>query len=685
MSDLTKQRTYALVGHGGCGKTTVAEMLLFQAGVIDRLGKVEEGTTAMDTEPEEIKRRGSIQPAFANYSWKKNTHFLIDTPGDNNFIGDINYSLTAADGVVFTIDAVDGAKPLTKKLWLQARSKNLPAMVFITKMDRDRADFDMAFDSLSSMLGIKPVLLYLPIGSKDNFKGVVDVLGAKAFMFEEGGKITQVEIPGDMADEAETLRETMVENIAEADEELMEKYLEEGELSEEDVAKGLRIGVLSGELVPVVCGSGLENKGGSFILDTVQNLFPSPLERDSWQGKDDTERACDPDGPVSAFVFKTLTDPFSGQLTVVRVLSGSLAPDCTLANPVREDKERIGQLLGMNGKNQKPCKEPVGPGAIVALAKLKCTKTGDTLCSDKEPFVLEQPDVASPLISYALAPEEKGDEDKVYAAVHKLLDEDICLHLHRDAETGDILLSGSGQLHIEVSVEKAKRRYKTNILLKTPRIPYRETFKGKADVQGRHKKQSGGRGQFGDCFVRIEPMPRGAGYEYVDEIVGGAIPRQYIPAVDKGIQEAAARGVIAGYPVVDFKATCYDGSYHSVDSSEMAFKIAGSIAFKKAAETATPVLLEPVVLISVSVPDEFMGDVIGDLSSRRGKVLGSDSQAGLTEVKAHVPMSEVLKYAPDLRSMTGGQGTFTMEFDHYEEAPPNITEQVVAESRSEAD
>lgn len=683
MSDALKnQRTYALVGHGGVGKTSVAEMLLFKAGVINRLGKIEEGTTALDTEPEEIKRRGSIQPAFATYAWKKNTHFLIDTPGDNNFTGDIGYSLTAADGVVFTVDAVDGAKPLTKKLWDEVQASGLPSMAFINKMDRDRADFDMAFDSLVSMLGIKPVLLYMPIGSKEDFKGVVDVLGGKALLFDGQGGTSEGDIPGDMADEVETLRETMVENIAEADEELMEKYLEEGELTPEEVAQGMRAGVLSGELVPVACGSALNNMGGGLVLDIVQDLFPCPLDHAAWQGVEDEMEVAE-DGPMAAFVFKTIADPFAGQLNVVRVLSGTFNPDSTVLNVGKEEKERVGQLLGMCGKEQKPIKGAAGPGAIVAIAKLKNTATGDTLAAEKSSFQYAKPELAPSLISYALAPKEKGEEDKVYSAVHKLLAEDVCLNLHRDAETGDILLSGSGQLHIEINVERAKRRSKTKILLKTPKIPYRETFKGKADVQGRHKKQSGGRGQFGDCHIRLEPQPRGEGYEFVDEIVGGSIPRQYIPAVDKGIQEAAARGVIAGYPVVDFKASCYDGSYHTVDSSEMAFKVAGSIAFKKAAEIAKPVLLEPVVSISVFVPDEFMGDVIGDLSSRRGKVLGSDSKAGITEVKAHVPMAEVLQYAPDLRSMTGGQGTFTMEFDHYAEAPPNITEKVIEESKKE--
>ena len=410
-------------------------------------------------------------------------------------------------------------------------------------------------------------------------------------------------------------------------------------------------------------------------------MLPSSLDRPGWIGADGAKRPSSPDQPAACFVFKTLSDPFSGQLSMLRVLSGSLGPDSSLRNMTSEEQERMGSLLYVTGKNQTPCKDALGPGAIVAVAKLKTTRTGDTLCDDKAPFTLPPPRLAPQLITYALAPQEKGDEDKVYAAVQKLLDEDITLKLARDEESGDILLSGMGQLHIEIAVEKARRCSKVDIILKTPKVPYRETVRGKCQVQGRHKKQSGGRGQFGDCWIEMEGMPRGSGYVFEDGIVGGVIPRQYIPAIDKGIQESAARGYLAGYPVVDFKARVYDGSYHTVDSSELAFKVAGSLAFKKAMETLKPVLLEPIALVAVSIPDAYMGDVIGDLSSRRGKVLGSDSQAGITEIKAHVPMSEVLRYAPDLRSMTGGQGVFTMEFDHYEEAPPPVADKVIAEHR----
>ena len=684
MPDLKTQRTYALVGHGGSGKTSVAEMLLFNAGVVNRLGKVEDGNTVLDYEPEEIKRRGSIQPGFASYKWKKNDHFLIDTPGDSNFAGDLSYSLIAADGVVMVIDAVDGVKPLTRKIWAQVQGMNLPAMIVINKMDRDRAEFDTAFNGISEALGARPALLYYPIGSKENFKGVVDMLSGKALMFGEDGAIEESDVPSDIADEIDILRETMVENIAESDEDLMEKYFEEGELSPEDITKGLQAGVAAGELVPVVVSSALNCQGGQMILDTVQSLLPGPLTHNAWEGEEG-ERASSPDEPLACFVFKTMADPFAGQLTMVRVLSGELKSDSHLLNASNGEKERVGQLQTMIGKEQAQVKDAMGPGSIVTLAKLKNTHTGDTLV-EKDEFKLVKPEKAPQLITFALAPAEKGDEDKVYAAVAKLLEEDITLTLSRDEESGDILLSGMGQNHIEISVEKAKRRYKADIVLKTPKVPYRETFKtGAKEVQGRHKKQSGGRGQFGDCWINVIPKPSGAGYEFEDKIVGGSIPRQFIPAVDKGVQESAARGVLAGYPVIDFQVTLYDGSYHNVDSSEMAFKVAGSLAFKKACEKAKMALLEPVMLVTVAVPDSFMGDVIGDLSSRRGKVLGSDSQAGLTEVKAHVPMAEMLKYAPDLNSMTGGQGTFFMEFASYEECPPQEMEKVIAANKKADD
>ncbi len=679
---LEMQRTYALVGTGGSGKTSLAEMLLFQTDVINRLGAIEDGTTSLDYEPEEIRRRGSIQPGFATYEWEKHRHYLVDIPGDGNFTGDMGCLLKGVDAVAFVIDAVDGVRPLTRKLWSMVKAEHLPSMVFINKLDRDRADFQMAYDGIISMLGAKPVTLFVPIVAGETFLGLVDIFAGKALMFGENGATIEAPIPADLADEVTLIRDTTIENIAESDEELMEKYLEEGILSAEDIDKGLRMGVMSGALTPVVCGAALENKGGVQLLQAIQRLFPSPLERQPFFDEELNERPSTEDGPAACFIFKTIVDPFAGQLSMARVLSGTISSDSNLKNSTSGENERLSSLLYLTGKTQTQCKDTLGPGSIIAIGKLKNTRTGETLYDDKAPFVLPMAELPPQLITYALAPKEKGEEDKVFSAVQRLLEEDITLKLSRDGESGDILLAGMGQLHIELSVEKAKRRYKTEIILKTPKVPYRETVRGKCQVQGRHKKQSGGRGQFGDCWIEMEGLPRGSGYQFEDAIVGGVIPRQYIPAIDKGVQEAAARGFLAGCQVVDFKVRVYDGSYHNVDSSEMAFKIAGSLAFKKAMENLKPTLLEPIVLLSVSVPDENMGDVIGDLSSRRGKVLGSDSVAGITEIKAHVPMSEVLRYAPDLRSMTGGQGVFTMEFAHYEEAPPPVAEKIVEEYKA---
>ena len=682
--NLASQRTYALIGHGGCGKTSVAEMLLFTAGAIPRLGKIEEGVTTLDYEPEEIKRRGSTQPGLAAFQFQKNRHFLLDIPGDGSFNGDLPYLLRAVDGVVFVVDAVDGVKPLTKKLWGEVAKLGLPTLFFINKMDRDRADFEMALAGIKEKLGVKTYIQNLPIGEKEAFKGVVNVLEGKAYFFDDKGGFTEGPIPEDMADEIETMRETMVEEVAVSDEQLMERYLEGEEIAVEELLAAVHKATLSGLLCPVCCGAALKAMGGARLLAAIQNYLPGPLEAaggDKVIATETGEITASESGPAVAFVVKTLFDPFAGQLSIVRVLTGTIATNQELQNPATDTLERAGQILLPLGKETVISKEPAGPGSVIALAKLKDTATGHTLCDPKKPVVIPAPVLPPPMISYALAPAEKGDEDKVFAAMSKLLDEDITLSITRDEETGDILISGMGQTHLETAVEKAKRRYKVTPVLKAPKIPYRETVKGKVEVQGRHKKQTGGRGQFGDCWIRMEGQPRGGGYEFVDAIVGGAIPRQYIPAVDKGVQESAARGYLAGYPMVDFKVTLFDGTFHTVDSSEMAFKIAGSIAFKAACEKLKISLLEPIVLVSVSCPDEYMGDIIGDLSSRRGKVLGSDSTGGITEIQAHVPMAEMQEYAKTLSSTTGGQGAFTLAFDHYEECPPPIAEKVVAESK----
>ncbi len=680
---LNKQRTFALAGSSGSGKTSLAEMLLFKAQAVNRLGDIASGNTVLDYEPEELKKEGSIQSAYAVYTWNKNRHFLIDNPGDTNFLGEFPYQLTAADAVLYVIDAVDGVKPLDRKMWFDVKASGLPTALVVNKMDRERANFEQAYSGISEVLNAKPVLLYMPLGAEANFQGLVDVLRQKAYYFQEDGSVQEKEVPGDIQDQLSEYYEAALENIAESDEELMEKYLEEGELSEQEAFQGLRQGVHSGDLVPVAATAALSAKGAEQVLSIIQEYFPSPLEIDPWPGLDGTQRESSPDAPPAAFVFKTVTTPFGGQVSMLRVLSGVFASDMHVYNPRKQAREKLGQLQWVLGKKQEPCREEVGPGAIVAVAKLKYTITGDTICSEKEPFMLAKPELPPRLLSFAVSPASKEDEDKLVAAIQKLLEEDTSLKLEHNEETKDMLLSGMGQLHIETAVEKIRRRNKVQIQLREPKIPYRETLVGTAEVQGRYKKQTGGRGQFGDCWIKLEPRSRGEGYEFVNQIVGGVIPKTYIPAVDQGIQEAAQKGVKAGYPLVDFKVTLFDGSYHSVDSSEMAFKIAGSMAFKKAAEKTGVTLLEPIMKMNVSVPDEYMGDVIGDISGRRGKVLGYGSNQGVTEISALAPMSEILRYAPDLRAMTGGQGVFTAEFSHYEECPPHVQEKVLQEAKAQ--
>jgi len=682
---LSNQRTFAFAGSSGTGKTSIAEMLLYMNGVTNRLGSIESGNTVLDFEPEETKKGGSVQPAFAVYTWNKNRHFLIDNPGDTNFLGELPYVLTASDAAVYVVDAVEGVKPQDKKLWRDVRGLGLSAMAIINKMDRERADFEQAVSGLQEVLGMKPAVLFLPIGSETDFQGLVDVLRGKAYFFKEDGKTQEGEVPADLQDRVAEVYEATVENIAESDEELMEKYLEEGELEAEEIQKALRQAVVSGEVVPVCAAAAAANKGGGQILSLIQELLPSPLDRKAWEGEDGSQRESSPEAPMACFVFKTITTPFGGQLSMLRVLSGTIASDMPVNNPVKDTKEKLGQLQWVVGKKQEPCKEEVGPGALVAVAKLKSTGTGDTICGEKDTFIFQKPQLPPQLLSFALSGASKEDEDKMMMALQKLTEEDTSLKLEHNEETRDILLSGMGQLHIETAVEKAKRRNKVEVQLHSPKIPYRETLKGTAEIQGRYKKQTGGRGQFGDCWIRVQPKSRGEGYEFVNQIVGGVIPKTFIPAVDQGIQEAAQKGVLAGYPVVDFQVTLFDGSYHSVDSSEMAFKIAGSMAFKKAAEKTGVTLLEPVMKMTISVPDEYMGDIIGDLSSRRGKVLGYESDQGITEINALVPMAEILRYAPDLRAMTGGQGVFTMEFDHYQECPSHIQEKVLEEAKAKTE
>jgi elongation factor G len=684
MSEKVKSlRNIALVAHSGAGKTSLAEAMLYDSGITNRLGRVEDGNTAMDFEPEELKRTSSISSGFHQFEWKKHTINIIDTPGDQNFISDTLSCQQGADGALVVIDAVDGVKVQTEQAWEFAKDFQQPCMIFINKLDRERADFSRAFHEATDIFDPKPIILQLPIGAEDDFKGVVDLISGQAYIYNEEGKAQKSEIPADMQDEVESEKENLIENIAEADDDLVERYLEGEELTEEELRGALRKGTLARTFVPVVCGSATRNVGIDLAMDLVVDSMPSPLDRGSRAGTDpatgeEIERAPDPDGPFSAFVVKTLADPYAGRLTIFRVVSGSLGSDGNFYNSSKETKERFNQLLTITGKEQKPA-TGAGPGSIVAMAKLKETLTGDTLCDAAAKITYQCVDPLPSLISFAISAKSKGDEDKIFSSMVKLLEEDPSLKLDRISETKEIILSGLGQIHIETTVEKLKRKFNVEVVLNTPKVPYRETIKKKIRVQGKHKKQTGGHGQFGDCWIQLEPMARGKGFEFVDAIVGGVIPKTYIPAVEKGVVEASQKGVLAGFLCVDFKVTLDDGSFHAVDSSEMAFKIAGSLAFKKAAEQAHPVLLEPIMNVTITTPEDFMGDIMGDLNGRRGKVLGMDSAGKNQIIKANVPMAEFLTYAPDLRSMTGGRGIYSMEFSHYDEVPAQMTDKVIEE------
>jgi elongation factor G len=676
-------RNIVLVAHSGAGKTSLAEAMLYDSGVIKRLGRVEDGNTAMDFEAEELKRTSSISSGFHQFEWKKHTVNIIDTPGDQNFFSDTVSCQQAADGALVVIDGVDGVKVQTEQAWDFAKEFGQPCMIYINKLDRERADFSRVFNEAVEIFEPKPIILQLPIGSEEDFNGVVDLVTGQAYVYGDDGKAKKSDVPAEMQDEVESEKENLIENIAEADDDLVERYLEGEELTEEELRAALRKGTLARTFVPVVCGSATKNIGIDLLMNLIADAMPSPADRGSKIGTDpatgqEIERAPDPDEPFSAFVVKTVADPYAGRLTILRVVSGTLGTDGTFYNATKETKERFNQLLTITGKEQKTA-TGAGPGSIVAMAKLKETLTGDTLCDDSAKISYKCADPLPSLISFAISAKSKGDEDKIFSSLVKLLEEDPSLKLDRISETKEIILSGLGQIHIETTVEKLKRKFNVEVLLSTPKVPYRETIKKKIRVQGKHKKQTGGHGQFGDCWIQLEPLPRGKGFEFVDAIVGGVIPKTYIPAVEKGVVEASQKGVLAGFLCVDFKVTLDDGSFHAVDSSEMAFKIAGSLAFKKAAEQAQPVLLEPIMDVTITTPEEFMGDIMGDLNGRRGKVLGMDSAGRNQVIKANVPMAEFLTYAPDLRSMTGGRGIYTMEFSHYDEVPAQISEKIVEE------
>jgi elongation factor G len=681
-------RNVALVGHGGVGKTSLGEALLFTAGVTTRLGKVDDGTSVLDFEPEEKSHKLSISTSLASIEHKKHKVNLLDTPGYDVFLYEAQAALRAADAAVVVVSGETGAiKFETEKVWRYADEFELPRAVFVNRLDKENSSFQAALDALQGAFSATFVPVQIPIGAEAGFKGYVDLLRQVACTFgDASGKPTEGPVPPELADAVRSARDALVEHLVETDDALMERYFDGQEIAAAELLHALRKGVLARQFVPVLVGAAAKNIGAGALLDFLVEAAPSPADRGEAQGTapDGTPASRPPaeDAPFSALVFKTISDPFTGRLNLFRVFSGTLSSDSSVWNVNREEEERVGQIVTLLGKEAKPAPAATA-GDILALAKLKVTGSGDTLATKAAPIRYAMPQPPEPLMTLAAYPRARGDEEKMGQGLRRMQEEDPTLRLGREEQTHELLVSGMGRLHLDILCERMKRKYAADVELRKMKVPYRETLKGSTKVQGRYKKQTGGRGQFGDTWIEIRPLPRGSGFKFVDKIVGGAIPRQYIPAVEAGIAEAMQGGILAGYPMVDVEVTLFDGKYHDVDSSEMAFKIAGSLGFKKGAAECKPVLLEPVMEVQVRVPDAQMGDVIGDLNSRRGRVLGVDPQDGIQVIRAHVPLAEMLEYAPDLRSMTAGRGTFSMAFDHYDEVPPYAAEKIVAETKAE--
>jgi elongation factor G len=685
--EIGKIRNVGVVGHGGVGKTSLVESLLFTAGAVNRLGKVDDGSTTTDFDPDEIKRKISVNTAVAYCEWKGHRINLVDTPGYGDFIADARAGLRVVEAALVVVDAVAGVQVQTEKVWKFANDFDLPRAVVVNRLDRERADFYRTLDSLTRRLKGRLVPLHLPVGEEHGFKGFVDLITQKAVTYGADGKPVEGAVPADLADRVKEYREKLVEAAAETDDDLLAKYLEEGSLEEPEMLKALRAGIGQGKIVPVLCAAATKGIGSTALLDLIVHEFPSPADRAEVPGvdlksKQSGVRHADGKAPVTALVFKTLSDPHVGKLSLFRVYSGTMKADTNLVNAGRGGKERMGHISWMQGKNVKAV-EALGPGEIGVVAKLKETLTGDTLCDEGHLFELPRIEFPEPAISFAIQPKSRGDEDKISSALAKIAEEDPTVHYHFDPETKQLLVSGVGSMHVEMVVERMKRKYNVDVLLLPPRIPYKETVKGRAEGQGKYKKQTGGRGQYGDTWLRVEPMPRGGGFEFVDDIFGGAVPRNFIPSVEKGVRDCLKRGILAGYPVVDLKVTLYDGSYHDVDSSDMAFQIAASMGLQKVFMEAHPVLLEPIMNVEVTCPSENAGDVIGDLNSRRGRINGMEPAGEVAIVRASVPMSEMLTYESTLRSMTGGRGGYAMEFNHYEEVPAFMAEKVIKEVKAE--
>jgi len=684
--EIGKIRNVGVVGHGGVGKTSLVEAMLFAAGAVTRLGKVDDGSTTTDFDPDEIRRKISINTSVAYLDWKGHHINLVDTPGYGDFIADARAGLRVVEAAIVVVDAVAGVQVQTEKVWKFATEYDLPRVVVVNRLDRERADFFRTFESLGKRLKGRLVALHLPVGEEAGFKGFVDLVKMKAVTFA-GGKPTEGEIPGELADRAKEYREKLVEAAAETDDDLLAKYLEEGSLGEAEMLKALRAGISQGKLMPVLCAAASKSIGVHALLDLIVAELPSPADRAEIAGTDlkakqEATRTPDAKAPVTALVFKTLSDPHIGKLSLFRVMTGTLRADSTLFNPAHNARERMGHVSWLQGKTQKNV-EALGPGEIGVAQKLKETQTGDTLTEEAQPFALPKITFPEAAISFAIQPKTRGDEDKISNALARISEEDPTVHYHFDPETKQLLVSGVGSLHVEMVVERMKRKYNVEVNLLPPRIPYKETVKGRAEGQGKYKKQTGGRGQYGDTWLRVEPMQRGGGFEFVDDIFGGAVPRNFIPSVEKGVRDCMKKGILAGYPVVDMKVTLYDGSYHDVDSSDMAFQIAASMGLQKVFMDARPILLEPIMNVEITTPADHAGDVIGDLNSRRGRIVGMEPAGETAAVRAVVPMSEMLTYESSLRSMTGGRGGYSMEFSHYEEVPSSLADKVIKEAKAE--
>jgi elongation factor G len=680
-------RNVGIVGHGGSGKTSLVSAILFDTGATNRLGRVDDGNAPTDYDEDEIERKITIAAKLAFCEWNKTKINVLDTPGFGNFIQEARGALRVCDAAIVVIDAVSGVMVQTEKGWGYAEEFQLPRLLVVNRMDRDTASFDRSLESIQQRLGRMCVPIQIPLGEEKAFKGVIDLIQMKAFVYQTdgSGKFTESDIPADAKGRSQEYRDKLVEAVAESDEKLMEKFFDSGSLTDEEMIAGLKKQVGEGKIYPILYTSATGNIGIQPLLNTILNLLPDAVARGTVTGKDaqgkEVERKMADSEPFSAFVFKTFSDPFTGRISLFRVYSGTLTTELQPYNVNKGVTERLGSIVLSQGKTQVPVPK-LHAGDIAAVAKLKETQTGDTLADKAHQILYPVVKWIEPVISFAIEPKSRGDEEKISTAIHKLMDEDLGLRYTREPQTKEFLISGQGQMHVEMAVARLKKRFGVEVLLHPPKVPYRETIKGRADVQGKHKKQSGGHGQYGDCKIRMEPLPRGSDFEFVNEIFGGSIPRNFIPAVEKGIQEARQKGVLAGFPTVDFRVVLYDGSYHDVDSSEMAFKIAGSLAFKKGIREARPILLEPIMNVEVQGPEEFAGDLMGDLNSRRGRVQGMEVRGHATIIKAQVPLAEMLSYASDLTSKTGARGSYTMEFSHYDEVPGHLADKVIAHAKA---